>query len=69
MQSPASDESPYDPFKDDEGSEESDDEEGEEEGAEEAPQLLDSRQRPPKEEPEVDADGFITVKGKGKAHR
>ena len=47
----------------------SDDEEGEDEGAEEAPQLLDSRERPPKEEPEVDADGFITVKGKGKSHR
>ena len=32
--------------------------------ADEAPQLL-----KPKEEPEVDADGFITVKGKGKGHR
>ncbi|KAI0717547.1 Pre-rRNA-processing protein TSR2-domain-containing protein [Cerioporus squamosus] len=31
-----------------------------------APQLL---ERPPKEEPEVDEDGFTTVKGKGKSHR
>ncbi|RPD52859.1 hypothetical protein L226DRAFT_555598 [Lentinus tigrinus ALCF2SS1-7] len=47
-----------------------DEEDEDEEGpGEEAPQLLDSRQRPPKEEPEVDADGFTTVKGKGKSHR
>ena len=43
----------------------SDEEDEEDEGeADEAPQLL-----KPKEEPEVDADGFITVKGKGKGHR
>ena len=47
-------------------SDEDDDEGGEDE---EAPQLLDARQGQPKEEPEVDADGFITVKGKGKSHR
>ncbi|RDX43046.1 hypothetical protein OH76DRAFT_1447465 [Lentinus brumalis] len=43
-------------------------EEGEDgDGAEgEAPRLL---ERPQKEEPEVDEDGFTTVKGKGKSHR
>ncbi|KAH9887611.1 Pre-rRNA-processing protein TSR2-domain-containing protein [Cubamyces lactineus] len=48
---------------------ESGDEDEDEEVDEQAPQLLDSQPRPPKEEPEVDADGFITVKGKGKSHR
>ncbi|KAI1788911.1 Pre-rRNA-processing protein TSR2-domain-containing protein [Ganoderma leucocontextum] len=35
---------------------------------EEAPQLVDG-ERTPKEQPEVDEDGFTTVKGKGKSHR
>ncbi|KAI0329902.1 hypothetical protein GY45DRAFT_1324325 [Cubamyces sp. BRFM 1775] len=48
---------------------ESGDEDEDEEVDEHAPQLLDSQPRPPKEEPEVDADGFVTVKGKGKSHR
>ncbi|KAI0366251.1 hypothetical protein BV20DRAFT_665673 [Pilatotrama ljubarskyi] len=43
------------------------DEDGEDD--EQAPQLLDHPQRTPKEEPEMDEDGFITVKGKGKSHR
>ncbi|KAI0662811.1 Pre-rRNA-processing protein TSR2-domain-containing protein [Cubamyces menziesii] len=48
---------------------ESGDEDEDEELDEQAPQLLGSQPRPPKEEPEVDADGFTTVKGKGKSHR
>ncbi|KAI0352801.1 hypothetical protein OH77DRAFT_1428222 [Trametes cingulata] len=42
-----------------------------EDGADEeqAPQLLDHQPRPQKEEPQMDEDGFITVKGKGKSHR
>ncbi|KAI0676647.1 Pre-rRNA-processing protein TSR2-domain-containing protein [Trametes maxima] len=42
------------------------DEEDEEEGEEQPPQLI---ERPAKEEPEVDEDGFTTVKGKGRSHR
>ncbi len=42
----------------------SDDDESEDE----APQLVES-QRAPKEQPEVDEDGFTTVKGKGRSHR
>ncbi|KAI0759725.1 Pre-rRNA-processing protein TSR2-domain-containing protein [Trametes elegans] len=45
------------------------DESGEEDEDEHAPQLLDQQPRPPREEPEVDADGFVTVKSKGKSHR
>ena len=45
-----------------------DDEEEDHDAANEAPQLIDHRQRP-KEEPEVDEDGFTTVKGKNKGHR
>ncbi|TBU27746.1 Pre-rRNA-processing protein TSR2-domain-containing protein [Dichomitus squalens] len=40
----------------------------EEDEEDEVPQLSE-RPRPPKEEPEVDEDGFTTVKGKGKNHR
>ncbi|KAI0751743.1 Pre-rRNA-processing protein TSR2-domain-containing protein [Daedaleopsis nitida] len=43
----------------------SDDEEDADE--DEAPPLLDPSQRP--HEPQIDADGFITVKSKGKGHR
>lgn len=47
------------------------DEDGSEEsgGEGEAPMLLDHQRKPAKEEPEVDEDGFTTVKGKGKSHR
>lgn len=46
---------------------ESDDESGDED---EVPTLLDSiGAPPPKPEPEVDEDGFTTVKGKGRNHR
>lgn len=45
------------------------DEEEEDEGEDEAPQLVDSRERPPKEEPEMDEDGFTVVKSKGKNRR
>ncbi|KAI9069569.1 hypothetical protein FKP32DRAFT_1663267 [Trametes sanguinea] len=50
-------------------SDESGDEDEDEEGDDQPPRLLDHQNRPPKEEPEVDADGFITVKGKGTSHR
>lgn len=51
-------------WEDESGSEDG----GEDEGGEgEAPRLLD--QRPQKDEPEVDEDGFTTVKGKSKSHR
>ncbi|KAI0829226.1 Pre-rRNA-processing protein TSR2-domain-containing protein [Trametes gibbosa] len=40
--------------------------EDEDEGEGAAPELLDP---PPKEQPEVDEDGFTTVKGKGRGHR
>ncbi|KAH9853335.1 Pre-rRNA-processing protein TSR2-domain-containing protein [Lenzites betulinus] len=39
------------------------------EDEETAPELIDGRPPPPKEEPEVDEDGFTTVKGKGRSHR
>src|ERR1700734_1507818 len=52
------------------GSEFEDDEDGEEDGeSDEAPQLLDRREKPAKEEPLVDEDGFTLVQGKGKGRR
>lgn len=47
-----------------------DEDDGEGEGATEAPRLLDHQARPPRQEPEVDDDGFTMVKkGRGKGPR
>ncbi|CDO70311.1 hypothetical protein BN946_scf184370.g12 [Trametes cinnabarina] len=50
-------------------SDESGDEDEDEARDDQPPRLLDRQSRPPREEPDVDADGFITVKGKGTSHR
>ncbi|KAF9457215.1 Pre-rRNA-processing protein TSR2-domain-containing protein [Collybia nuda] len=42
---------------------------GDDEGDEEAPQLLKPQDSTPKNEPEVDDDGFTLVKGKGKSRK
>ena len=40
----------------------------EDEGEDDAPMLIDAQPKP-KREPEVDEDGFTTVKGKASRHR
>ncbi|OBZ66654.1 Pre-rRNA-processing protein TSR2 [Grifola frondosa] len=52
----------------DDWEDESEEESEGEAAAEEAPTLLDHKQKA-KEEPEIDEDGFTTVKGKGRNHR
>ncbi|KAF8217539.1 Pre-rRNA-processing protein TSR2-domain-containing protein, partial [Mycena galopus ATCC 62051] len=53
-------------FEGEEGDEDEDDDGMDVDEAEEAPQLIEPQQH---EEPEVDKDGFMLVKGKGKSHR
>lgn len=54
---------------DDSGSDEDDDEMDEDSDGEDAPELLDRNEKPAKQEPEVDGDGFTLVPTKGKGRK